>query len=196
MNMAKKSVMEKEVGTIENFSLLTDFDIHLFKSGKHYRLYEKLGAHVVSHKGTEGTYFAVWAPNARDISVIGHFNGWQGGQHKLFPRWDESGIWEGFFPDIKHGEAYKYYIHSNTSEILEKADPFASFAETPPRTASIVWEPKYEWKDQEWLERRKSLEGKPQPYSVYEVHIGSWKKKHEEGGRSLSYPEMANELVQ
>ena len=194
--MAKKSVMEKEVGTIENFSLLTDFDIHLFRSGKHYRLYEKLGAHVVQNKGTEGTYFAVWAPNARDISVIGHFNGWQNGQHKLFPRWDESGIWEGFFPDIKHGEAYKYYIHSNTGEILEKADPFASFAETPPKTASIVWKPKYEWKDQEWMDRRKSLEGKPQPYSVYEVHIGSWKKKHEEGGRSLSYPEMANEMVQ
>ncbi len=181
---------------MEQFSLLSDFDIHLFKSGKHFKLHEKLGSHYISDGKNDGTYFAVWAPNAREISVIGHFNSWSRGNHKLSPRWDESGIWEGFFSDVKHGEAYKYAIHSNTGEYLEKADPFAFYAEMPPRTASIVWEPKYDWKDQQWLTERKKNAGKPQPYSVYEVHIGSWKKKHEDGNRSLNYPELANELVQ
>jgi 1,4-alpha-glucan branching enzyme len=116
--------------------------------------------------------------------------------HKMAPRWDESGIWEGFFPDIKHGEAYKYAIHSNTGEYLEKADPFAHYAEMPPKTASIVWDPKYDWKDQQWLAERKKNAGKPQPYSVYEVHLGSWRKKHEDGSRSLNYPELAIEMVQ
>lgn len=179
----------------EAFSLLTDFDIHLFKSGKHYKLYEKLGAHPVTNQGKEGTYFAVWAPNAREISVIGNFNHWNANQHKLFPRWDQSGIWEGFFSDIRHGEAYKYAIHANSGEYLEKSDPFASFCEVPPKTASIVWQPKYEWKDKNWLEKRKASAGKPKPYSVYEVHYGSWRRKLEEN-RSLTYGEMAQELVQ
>lgn len=179
----------------EAFSLLTDFDIHLFKSGKHYKLYEKLGAHPVTNQGKEGTYFAVWAPNAREISVIGNFNHWNANKHKLFPRWDQSGIWEGFFSDIRHGEAYKYAIHANSGEYLEKSDPFASFCEVPPKTASIVWQPKYEWKDKNWLEKRKASAGKPKPYSVYEVHYGSWRRKLEEN-RSLTYGEMAQELVQ
>ena len=163
--MAKKS--DKDVSTLENFSLLTDFDIHLFKQGKHYKLYEKLGSHFVRNKEVEGTYFAVWAPNARSVSVIGNFNQWNNASHKLGPRWDESGIWEGFFPDVRHGEIYKYAIHSNTGEFLEKADPFAGYAEVPPKTASIVWEPKYQWKDDQWLATRKNNAGKPQPYSVY-----------------------------
>ncbi|RAW00256.1 1,4-alpha-glucan branching protein GlgB [Pseudochryseolinea flava] len=184
--------MKKNNDTPESFSLLTDFDIYLFKSGRHYKLYEKLGSHAVREKS--GTYFAVWAPNAREISVIGNFNGWKASQHKLSARWDQSGIWEGFFADVKHGEAYKYAIHSNTGEYLEKADPFAFFAEKPPQTASIVWKSHYEWKDAQWLEERKSNAGKPKPYSVYEVHFGSWRKKVEED-RSLTYPEMAHELV-
>jgi 1,4-alpha-glucan branching enzyme len=192
-----KKVKESESpgSTFESFSLITDYDIHLFKSGKHYKLYEKLGSRMVKWKEQEGAYFAVWAPNARSVSVIGNFNYWQKGQHNLHARWDQSGIWEGFFPDIKHGEAYKYAIHSNTGEQLDKADPFAVFNETPPKTASIVWEPKYEWKDQEWLDQRKKQIGKPKPYSVYEVHFGSWRRKVEDGGRSLTYPEMAHELV-
>jgi len=189
--MSKKATKAKEP---ESFSLLTDFDIHLFKTGKHFKLYEKLGAHRVSVGAKEGTYFAVWAPNAKAISVIGNFNYWENGKHKLNPRWDGSGIWEGFFADINHGEAYKYAIHSNTGEHLEKSDPFASFCETPPRTASIVWEPAYEWKDSVWMHERKKSVGKPRPYSVYEVHFGSWKRKGEEN-RSLTYPEMAQELV-
>lgn len=177
----------------DSFSLFTDFDIHLFRSGKHFKLYEKLGSHLINEGEMQGTYFAVWAPNAKTISVIGNFNHWQKGKHMLNPRWDGSGIWEGFFDDIRHGEAYKYAIMSNTGESFDKADPFALFFEMPPKTASIVWSPKYDWKDSEWLKDRKALAGKPKPYSVYEVHYGSWRRK--EGNASLSYPEMALQLV-
>ncbi len=177
--MAKKASSKSARSTSEGFTLLTDFDIHLFKTGKHYKLYEKLGAHVMDTPDHKGTYFAVWAPNAKAISVLGNFNHWQDKQHTLHPRWDESGIWEGFFTDIHHGEAYKYAIHSNTGEYVVKADPFASLCETAPKTASIVWEPKYEWKDGAWLDERINQAGKPKPYSVYEVHYGSWKRKPE-----------------
>lgn len=194
--MAKKITnKEHETTTMESFSLITDYDIHLFKSGKHYKLYEKMGSRMATHNGQEGAYFAVWAPNARAVSVIGNFNHWTRDQHVLHARWDQSGIWEGFFPDIKHGEAYKYAIDSNNGQQLDKSDPFATFCETPPKTASIIWQAKYEWKDQAWLEERKRQVGKPKPYSVYEVHFGSWRKKMDEGGRSLTYPEMAIELV-
>jgi 1,4-alpha-glucan branching enzyme len=190
--MAKKASTKSASATTASYSLLTEFDIHLFKTGKHFKLYEKLGAHYVAE--LDATFFAVWAPNAKAISVIGNFNHWNDGAHKLNPRWDESGIWEGFFPDIKHGEAYKYAIHSISGEYLEKSDPFASFCEMPPKTASIVWTPKYEWKDSVWLHDRKNLAGKKQPYSIYEVHYGSWKRK-DDGTTSLTYPEMAHEMV-
>jgi 1,4-alpha-glucan branching enzyme len=192
--MGKKSVKEKNV--TEGFSLLTDFDIHLFKSGKHFKLFEKLGAHLVKHNGQDGVYFAVWAPNARAVSVIGNFNHWQSESNKLSPRWDESGIWEGFFEGVKKGEVYKYAIHSSTGEFLEKADPFAFFAEVPPKTASIVWDLDYKWNDKVWLNDRKKEITKPKPYSVYELHFGSWRRKVEEENRSLSYKEMAVQLVQ
>jgi len=191
--MTKKTTTHKHAEGF--FSLLTDFDIHLFKSGKHFRLYEKLGAHAIREADREGTYFAVWAPNAKEVSVIGNFNNWQRNVHTLSPRWDGSGIWEGFFTDIKIGEVYKYAIHSNTGEWLEKADPFASYAEIPPKTASIVWQPTYQWNDQAWMQQRKEQAGKPKPYSVYEVHYGSWRRKIEDGNRSLNYREMAHELV-
>src|SRR5688572_24014487 len=178
------------------FSLFTDFDIHLFRTGKHFKLYEKLGAHVVKVDGKQGTYFAVWAPNAKSVSVIGNFNHWNAKENKLGPRWDGSGIWEGFLPGIQKGEVYKYAIHSNTGEYLEKADPFAAYAEIAPKTASIVWPTEYKWKDGKWMESRKKLIGKARPYSVYEVHIGSWRRKAEDGNRSLSYHELAKELVE
>lgn len=177
----------------DSFSLFTDFDIHLFRSGKHYKLYEKLGAHIVRNKDVEGTYFAVWAPNAKSISVIGYFNQWQRGKHVLYPRWDGSGIWEGFFADVQHGEAYKYAIESSAGDVVDKADPFAFYTEMPPKTASIVWSAKYEWKDEQWLKQRKSLVGKARPYSVYEVHFGSWRRKN--GNEYMSYPDMARDLV-
>ena len=192
--MGKKSSKDKSTAQ-DSFSLLTDFDIHLFKSGKHFKLYEKLGAHQASFKGEKGTYFAVWAPNARAVSVIGNFNHWADGQHKLNPRWDESGIWEAFLPAIGQGEVYKYAIHSSTGDYLEKADPFAAYAETPPKTASVVWDAEHNWKDQAWLDKRQKMASKPKPYSVYEIHFGSWRRKVEEGNRSLSYKEMSVELV-
>jgi len=194
--MGKKSASAKEKKeSTDSFTLLTDFDVHLFKSGKHFKLYEKLGAHPANHNGEAGTYFAVWAPNARAVSVIGNFNHWQNDHHKLNPRWDESGIWEAFFPGLSKGEVYKYAIHSNTGEYLEKADPFAFYAEIPPKTASIVWQAHHLWKDSVWLSDRRKSVGKPKPYSVYEVHFGSWRRKLEDGNRSLSYREMAKELV-
>lgn len=189
--MAKKTTSQEPT----SFSLLTDFDIHLFRSGKHYRLHEKLGSHLVTANSKKGVYFAVWAPNAKAVSVIGNFNSWNSTEHKLNPRWDESGIWEAFFPDLGKGEIYKYAIHSNTGEYLEKADPFAMYAEIAPKTASIVWDTNYTWKDANWLKERKNSIGKPKPYSVYEIHFGSWRRKVEEGNRSLTYLEMAGELV-
>ena len=200
--MAKKkssgttSPEKPSTGGDGNFSLLTDFDIYLFKSGKHFKLYEKLGAHLATHNGQEGTFFAVWAPNARSVSVIGDFNYWKAGQHPLNPRWDESGIWEAFVPGVGKGEAYKFAIHSSLGPYLEKADPFAAYAEIAPKTASRTWKSDYQWQDKKWMESRKGSAGKPKPYSVYEVHMGSWKRKPEDGNRSLSYRELAHELVE
>jgi 1,4-alpha-glucan branching enzyme len=175
--------------------MLTEFDNHLFKTGKHFRLYEKLGAHSASPHGKIGTFFAVWAPNAKEVSIIGNFNHWQKGQHNLSPRWDESGIWEGFFPGIHKGEAYKYSITAHSGEVLEKADPFAFYAEVPPKTASIVWDPSHTWSDQEWQTTKRNEVSNEKPYSVYEVHFGSWRRKVEEDNRSLTYAEMKTELV-
>jgi 1,4-alpha-glucan branching enzyme len=193
--MGKKAISKINAEEPDSFSLFSDFDIHLFRSGKHFKLYEKLGAHRVTFKNQEGTYFAVWAPNASAVSVIGNFNYWNNNDHKLSPRWDESGIWEGFFPGIGKGEVYKYAIHSNTGEYLEKADPFAFYAEIAPNTASIIWDHDYKWNDKVWLQQRKKDASKPKPYSVYEVHMGSWKRKWDDGGRSLSYKELAVDLV-
>jgi 1,4-alpha-glucan branching enzyme len=176
-------------------SLLSELDIHLFREGKHYKLYEKLGSHPIEVDGQQGTYFAVWAPNAQAVSVIGNFNYWNHESHPLSARWDGSGIWEGFLPGIGRGELYKYYVHAKDGRHLQKGDPFALYWETPPNTASIVWDlDDYEWKDESWMKERKHHAGLDQPYSVYEVHMGTWKKTH--GGlRSLSYQELAEELV-
>jgi len=182
------------MSTVTPYSLFTDFDIYLFKSGRHYQLYEKMGSHEVTIDGEPGAYFAVWAPNAESVSVIGNFNYWSPNAHPLAARWDESGIWEGWIPGIRNGELYKYHIRSSTGEELEKGDPFALLWEMPPRTASVVWNTYYEWADQDWLEHRKQVAGSPQPYSVYEIHLGSWKKRGD-GAESLSYRELADELV-
>lgn len=175
-------------------SLFTDFDIDLFKSGKHFHLYEKLGSHLVEVNGQKGTYFAVWAPSAKSVSVIGNFNHWNGQEHQLNVRWDSSGIWEGFIPNVQHGEVYKYQIVSNNNGIVtEKADPFGRFCEHPPKTASIVWDAKYDWKDKDWMKTREGHNNLDKPYSVYEVHLGSWKRKHD--NEFMSYTELADDLV-
>jgi 1,4-alpha-glucan branching enzyme len=180
---------------VESYSLFTDFDIDLFKAGKHFRLHEKLGAHLLEVNGVKGIYFAVWAPTAKFVDVIGDFNYWKEGEHKLLVRWDGSGIWEGFIPYLEKGTIYKYKITSNNNNIkTEKADPFALYYEKPPHTASIVWDLDYNWKDDAWMETRKVTNALDKPYSVYEVHIGSWKKKIEEN-RSLTYLELADDLV-
>ncbi|RIV30310.1 1,4-alpha-glucan branching protein GlgB [Flagellimonas lutimaris] len=175
-------------------SFFTEFDINLFKAGKHFRLYNKLGSHLTEVDGVKGTYFAVWAPSAKSVSVIGDFNYWTAGEHELNVRWDSSGIWEGFIPGVDKGTKYKYKIHSNNNDIwTEKADPFARFCEQPPQTASLVWDDTYKWKDKNWMDTREEKNGLDKPYSVYEVHLGSWKKKN--GWESLSYLEMAEELA-
>jgi len=179
-----------------NYSLFTDFDIDLFKSGKHYKLYEKFGSHPMTVEGIDGTYFAVWAPSAKSISVIGDFNFWNDKQHRLSVRWDESGIWEGFIPNASVGMRYKYKIKSNNNQIdTEKADPYAFSCETPPNTASIIADiGDYSWKDKAWMGYRKNKNELDKPYSVYEVHLGSWMRNTEDNS-FLTYKELAKKLV-
>jgi 1,4-alpha-glucan branching enzyme len=190
---AKQEVREWK--PVEAYSLLTDFDIGLFKSGKHYKLYEKFGSHVIEFNGVIGTYFAVWAPNAQYVSVIGNFNYWDRGSHQLFVRWDASGIWEGFIPNVGDGETYKYYIKSSTGEDLEKSDPFALRWEEPPRTASIVADTYYEWKDAKWMKNRHEHNSLDKPYSVYEVHLGSWARSPESPDAFYNYEQLIDKLV-
>jgi 1,4-alpha-glucan branching enzyme len=185
-----------DVRTIEFFSLFTDYDIELFKSGKHYRLYEKLGSHIVEHQGASGVYFAVWAPNARYVSVIGNFNSWNKGVHPLQPRWDGSGIWESFIPRIGQGEVYKYFINTKDNEDLEKGDPYAFFWEVPPMTASIVWDLKYKWSDNKWMKKRAAINALNAPISVYEVHLGSWQRSPHHPEKYLDYKHLAKSLTE
>ncbi|KYG71926.1 glycogen-branching enzyme [Roseivirga spongicola] len=184
----------KEHKHVSSNSLFTEFDSSLFKSGKHFKLYEKLGSHIIEVEGTKGTHFAVWAPNASKVQLIGDFNSWNGDGYELYPRWDGSGVWEGFVPELAQGTVYKYKIHSNNyGQVLEKGDPFAMHWEVPPKTASVVWQNNYQWKDAQWMQARKEKNALNQPFSVYEVHLGSWKRK--ENGESLSYQELAVDLV-
>ncbi len=199
--MAKKSSPGNSGKVRENapvtgwHSRFSDFDIGLFRSGKHYRLYEKLGSHVVVHEGISGTYFAVWAPNARHVAVAGNFNGWNKAAHPMQVRWDGSGIWETFIPGVRSGELYKYVIYSNSGEMLEKADPFALRWEEPPSTASVVWDTWYEWKDDSWMISRKEKNALNRPFSVYEMHFGSWARDPESPDVFLTYGQMADKLV-
>lgn len=191
----KQAAAEPILKNVEVYSRFTDFDIALFKSGKHYKLYEKLGSHVIQFKDVIGTYFAVWAPNAQYVAVVGNFNGWNRGSHPLYVRWDGSGIWEGFIPHVGNGETYKYYIKSSTGEDLEKADPFALRWEVAPHTASIVADTYYEWKDGDWMANRFRHNALNLPYSVYEMHIGSWARNVESPDEFLTYSQLADKLV-
>lgn len=184
------------MSNVKPFSLFTEFDINLFKAGKHFRLYEKFGAHPATVDGEEGIYFAVWAPSANHVYVVGEFNFWNSEEHLLNVRWDGSGIWEGFIPGLKMGVQYKYKIHSDNSGIVtEKADPYAFACEHPPRTASIACNiENYDWKDGNWMSYRKDKNGLDKPYAVLEVHLGSWMRNIEED-RPLTYIELADKLV-
>jgi 1,4-alpha-glucan branching enzyme len=178
----------------ESYTLLSADDLYLFNGGMHYRLYSKLGAHACSHRGIEGTYFAVWAPNAEYVSVIGDFNDWDKGATPLNPR-DQSGIWEGFAAGAGPGHRYKYHLSSRLDGYkVDKADPFAFYSEVAPDQASRIWRLDYDWADAEWMQRRTGVNLLEQPMSVYEVHLGSWKRVPEDGFRSLSYLEMAMQI--
>ena len=174
---------------------LGDNDLHLFNEGTHYRLYDKLGAHPMAVDGATGTFFAVWAPNAHAVSVLGDFNAWKRDAHPLQER-GSSGIWEGFIPGILKGTTYKYHIESHVDGYrVDKADPFAFTSEVPPKTASIVCELDYAWGDQAWMAGRGERRSLSSPVSIYEVHLGSWMRVPEEGYRSLGYREIAPKLA-
>ncbi|MEW6534427.1 MAG: 1,4-alpha-glucan branching protein GlgB [Candidatus Auribacterota bacterium] len=181
---------------IHGVSLFTEYDIHLFREGSHFNLYTKFGSHTMTVDGTEGTYFAVWAPNAKHVYVMGDFNKWKKTSHPLAVRWDSSGIWEGFIPGLKKGTRYKYNIisHHNNYKV-DKGDPYAVFWEISPNTASRVWDLEYEWNDAEWMKKRRHYNSLHAPQSIYEVHLGSWRRVPDDNG-FLSYRDMAPYLVQ
>jgi 1,4-alpha-glucan branching enzyme len=190
-----KSDKKKKDTVVRGASLLTEHDIYLFKQGNHFRLYEKLGSHLMNVGGVDGALFAVWAPNAAKVSVIGDFNGWERNSHHLAVRHDGSGIWEGFIPGVAEGALYKYFIVSQRNgHEGEKGDPFAFFWETPPRTASIVWNLAHVWEDEAWMRDRRHRNALDAPMSIYELHIGSWRRVPEENNRSLTYRELAEYL--
>ncbi|MGH7772652.1 MAG: 1,4-alpha-glucan branching protein GlgB [Candidatus Binatia bacterium] len=178
-------------------TLITEDDIYLFNEGSHFRLYEKLGARALSAEDGRGTYFAVWAPDAEQVFVMGSFNGWDRAKHALQPR-GQSGIWEGFLPGVDKGALYKYHIVSRFHGYrVNKADPFSVFNEIPPKTASIVWDLNYAWGDEEWMaERRHQRNRLDRPMAIYEAHLGSWRRVAEEKNRSLSYRELALQLAE
>jgi 1,4-alpha-glucan branching enzyme len=170
---------------------LGSVDHHLFSEGRHFRLWEKLGAHPADG----GTHFAVWAPNAESVSVIGDFNGWEAGRTPLTPQ-ASTGIWYGFVPKVGVDALYKFAVRTRWGETLQKCDPFAFRTELPPKTASVVHRlDRYPWKDSSWMNQRTKLSGHDQPLSVYEVHLASWMRVPEEGNRSLTYRELATKLA-
>ena len=188
--------IQKE-GVRYDVTFLTEDDIYLFNEGSHFKLYDKLGSHTLKKNGKDGTYFAVWAPDAKRVSIIGDFNAWNKSSHLLRPK-GSSGIWEGFIPGVEKGAYYKYSILSRYNGYeVEKADPFAFYCELPPRTASIVWDLEYTWEDAEWMTRdRNTRNSSGAPMAVYEVHLGSWMRVPGEDNRSLTYRELAQRLVE
>jgi 1,4-alpha-glucan branching enzyme len=180
----------------EEVTLLSEHDLFLFNEGSHFRLYEKLGSHLLSAGEGQGTYFAVWAPDAEQVCVMGDFNDWNKTKHPLKPR-DRSGIWEGVIPEAVKGARYKYHIVSRYNDYrVDKADPFGIYNETPPETVSIVWDLEYTWNDQAWMAKRDSHNSSDAPISIYEVHLGSWMRVAEQGNRWLTYRELAVKLAE
>ncbi|AEA33922.1 1,4-alpha-glucan branching protein GlgB [Hippea maritima] len=176
---------------MDSLSLLSDYDVYLFKEGTHTKIYEKLGCHLFKN----GAYFAVWAPNAKYVSVVGDFNGYNKDKDPLVLRDDGSGIWEGFVSGVKKGQTYKFYIASKFGGEFLKADPVAFYYETPPKSASVVWSLEYVWHDSEWMKNRASKNRFDSPISIYEVHLGSFMRKVEENNRWLTYKELADKLL-
>jgi len=182
--------------SVWNYSLFTQEDIENFQRGTHYRLYEFFGAHEREVLDKRGYYFAVWAPNATYISVIGEFNGWNTTSHPLFVRQESSGIWEGFIPDFGKGQSYKYHIHGYNGKKLDKGDPYANFWEKRPATASITWDLDYEWKDSDWMAVRSKHNSLNAPWSVYEVHLASWARPDKNDEESYNtYDQLRDQMV-
>ncbi|MEO7175999.1 MAG: 1,4-alpha-glucan branching protein GlgB [Saprospiraceae bacterium] len=177
------------------FTLFSKTDVDLFFAGRHYRLFEKFGSHLVTNQGLAGCYFAVWAPKAQRVSVCGDFNQWSQITHPLQLRTDHSGIWEGFIPNLTAGMLYKYAIIGAEGQVIEKGDPYAKAWERPPQTASIIWESKFKWKDDKWLINRPEFQKQSNPVSVYEMHLGSWRRKSSEAEAYMGYRAIAAELV-
>ncbi len=178
-------------------TLLSEFDIHLFKEGNLLKIFEKLGAHILTVEGKKGTHFALWAPNAKEVSVIGDFNGWNPDTHPLAVRWDGSGIWEGFIPGLRKGALYKFHIVSKYRKYtVDKGDPFGFFWEISPRTATVIWDLDYEWGDSEWMMNRKMYNDLRAPLSVYEVHLGSWRRDPDKRNQHLNYRDIAPLLIE
>jgi 1,4-alpha-glucan branching enzyme len=179
-----------------NYSLFSDEDITNFQNGTHYRLYNLFGSHQLNVLGTTGYYFAVWAPNATYVSVIGNFNDWNTESHPLFVRLEKSGIWEGFIPDLSKGEVYKYHIHGFKGKRLDKGDPYANFWERRPQTASITWDLDFLWNDAEWMQQRGKHNGLAAPWSVYEVHLASWMRPDKNDEEAYNtYDQIRDRLV-
>jgi 1,4-alpha-glucan branching enzyme len=178
-------------------TLISEYDIHLFKGGNFFKMFEKLGAHLMTVQGKEGTHFALWAPNAKQVSVIGDFNGWKPDTHPLAVRWDGSGIWEGFIPGLGKGALYKFHIVSKYRKYkVDKGDPFGFFWEISPRTATVIWDLDYEWGDSEWMTNRKKHNDLHAPLSVYEVHLGSWRRTPGKRNHHLTYRDIAPLLIE
>jgi 1,4-alpha-glucan branching enzyme len=179
-----------------NYSLLTDEDVKNFQQGTYYTAYKKFGPHSVEVNDKWGMYFCVWAPNGTSVSVIGNFNDWKKAEYELYPRWDNSGIWEGFIPGFKLGEAYKYHIVGYHGRETDKGDPFAHFWEMRPATATITWDMFYEWKDEEWMKKRVKHNDLEAPWSVYEVHLASWQRPDKNDEESYNtYDQIRERLV-
>jgi 1,4-alpha-glucan branching enzyme len=175
--------------------VLTDFDLHLIGEGTHYHLYDKLGAHIMEVNAIQGVHFAVWAPNAKRVSVVGDFNHWDGRRHPMRVL-GSAGVWEIFIPGLGEAALYKFEIKTKKRQLLTKADPYSFFAEIRPKSASVVCDiDTYQWHDALWLKKRSGGDLLESPVSIYEVHLGSWMRVPEEGDRNLTYPEITEKLV-
>ena len=194
--MATENSLHPAQASVWEYSIFSDADVRNFQAGTHYQLYKVFGNKQIEVNGTSGTYFAVWAPSATAVFVTGHFNGWNEISHPLHVRPDASGIWEGFIPDVAAGELYKYHIHGFEGVKLNKADPFAHYAEKRPDTASITWQTNYHWSDQNWMAHRKNKNALDAPISVYEMHLASWMRPiPSDEGSYNTYAQIAERLV-
>ncbi len=194
--MATENSLQQTTASVWEYSLFSEADVRNFQAGTHYQLYHLFGNKQIQIKNVAGTYFAVWAPSATAVFVTGNFNGWNLASHPLHVRPDSSGIWEGFIPGVEAGELYKYHIHGFEGARLNKADPFAHYAEKRPDTASITWQTGYPWSDQHWMQHRKNKNALDAPISVYEMHLASWMRPFpSDEGSYNTYTQIAERLI-